>query len=922
VSRRVTLTGTLAGWLAALAVRAYPRGFRRRFGEEMRADLQRVLDTTGTRGVFSQIGMFAVTGLAERATALRQRLLRSPQSRRPLYEPQDRHAALWDALLWDLRRALRHARRTPFVTGLTVLALALGIGATTAVYSAVDAAFFRPLPFPQADRLVRLADIHVPIDYSDLQRADGGDPGDAPRMVLRASRLGVTDLAAMRDVFAHSAVLASGAVNLGSGAEPLRIEVTFVTAEFFAVLGRDAAHGRGFTAEEAAAGGPRVTVLSHRLWHAHFAADPATVGTTILLNDVPHQVVGIMPEDVRFPSSAQAWVPMPVPVRWTVVQEAFRNFLPAVVVARLAPGVTTDAARERLDVARRVFAPAGSDDERRLAPAADLVTPLRQWLVGDRATALTVLMVGAVLVLLVACANAATLLLSLAAVRRREVATHVVLGATRGRLLSRVLVEGGTIALASAAAGIGLAAGGLSLLEALLPPGLTGLAPMRLDARVLAVTLSLTLLTAILSSLWPAAHASRVNLADALRDAGGRAVSASSRLTSGLVVAEVALACLLVIAAWLMLTSLHGLLSTDVGMRTDRVATARLSLPPSRYGDPVAITDAVQRTLAHLRTMPGVRRAAAINTLPLAGEMGIALALEPEGGYSGEPPPIEQRFAPFLMVSPEYFQTMGIALLRGRDLTWTDSRQRPVALVNRTAAQRLWPGEDPIGKRFQYVGGGPSTPTVVGVVDDARVSQLTAEAGPQVYLPLQDQPQNYLALVAQGVDHDDVSSVLARIREAVHAVDPTLPVYAAQPMDVVIGTALASRRVNTVLLGTFAAVALCLAVIGVYGTLAYAVARRTREIGIRRALGASRASILALVVRQGVGLVGVGTVLGVAGALATTRYLESLLHGVTPRDPRTIGAVVVLFALVALAASYLPARRACAVDPLEAVRQD
>jgi putative ABC transport system permease protein len=245
-----------------------------------------------------------------------------------------------------------------------------------------------------------------------------------------------------------------------------------------------------------------------------------------------------------------------------------------------------------------------------------------------------------------------------------------------------------------------------------------------------------------------------------------------------------------------------------------------------------------------------------------------------------------------------------------------------VAVVNRTAAERLWPGEDPIGKRFQYVGGGPSTPTVVGVVDDARVSQLHAEAGPQVYLPIQDQPQNYLALVAQGVDGDDVSYLLAGIREAVRAVDPSLPVHAAQPMDVVIGTAVAPRRVNTALLGAFASVALCLAVIGVYGTLAYAVARRTREIGIRRALGAPPSAILVLVLRQGLVLVGVGTALGVAGALATTRYLESLLHGVAPRDPRTLGAVVVLFVLVALAASYLPARRASAIDPLDALRHE
>lgn len=920
MSARRKLGDGLIGWLVALAVLAYPRGFRRRFGDEMRADVWRVFETIGVRGALRHLGTLVVSGLAERTTAVRQ-LLWASQARRHLYEPQGRRAAFWDALCWDVRHAIRHARRAPFVTGLAGLALTVGIGATTAVYSAIDAAFFRPLPFPQPQQLVRLTDVRVPIDYSDLQRSGDGDAADAPPMVLRASPLDVTDLAALRDVFSHSAVFASGAVNLGTGPQPLRIDVTFVTAEFFSLLGRDAARGRVFTSDESNAGS-RVTVLSHQLWRTQFGAAESIVGTTVLLNDVPHDVVGIMPEDFRFPATAQAWVPMPLPVPGSLVHEAFRNFLPAVVVARLAHGVTTDVARERLDVARRVHAPTGSEAERHLAPVADLVMPLQQWLVGDRNTALAVLLASAVLVLLVACANVATLLLSLAAVRRREMATHVVLGATRGRLLRRLVVEGGMLSVASAAAGVGLAAGGLSLLEALMPPRLTGLAPMQIDVRVLAFTLSVAVVTAIVSSVWPAVATTRVEPADALRGAGGRAVSTSARLTRGLVVGEVALACLLVIGAGLMLKSLHALLSTDVGMRTDGVATARLSLPPARYGNAAAITEVVQRTLGHLETMPGVRRAAAINTLPLAGEMGIALAIEPEGGYAGEAPPMEERFAPYLTVSPGYFQTLGIPLLRGRDLAWTDSQRRPVAIVNRTAAQRLWPGEDPIGKRLQYVGGGPSTPTVVGVVADARVSQLTSDPGPQVYLPIQDQPQSYLALVAQGADRDDVSPLLARMREAVRAVDPTLPVYGAQPMDVVMGSALVPRRVNTVLIGTFAVVALSLAVLGVYGTLAYAVARRTREIGIRRALGAPRAAILALVLRQGLMLVGVGTAIGVAAAMATTRYLESMLHGVTPRDPRTIAAVVVLFALVAAAASYLPARRAGAVDPLDALRHE
>lgn len=909
----------LAARAIALALLAYPRAFRDRFGDDLRQDAQRMLRASGPTGAVLYLTTLVLSGLAERATALR-RLLSPPPARPHLYEPEGRRAAVWDGLARDVRRALGQARRTPAVTGMAVFALALGIGATTAVYSAIDAALLRPLPFPDPEALVRLTDVHVPIDYSDLRPA-GADGDAAPPMVLRASRLDITHLAGMRDVFAHAAVMASGGLNLGAGAEPVRIDVTFVTGAFFRMLGRDPVRGRALTPEDAGMG-RRVVVLSHRLWLSHFGGDPATIGATVLLNDEPHEVVGIMPEDFRFPAATQAWIPIAVPVRWSELQAAFRNFLPAVVVARLADGMTIDVARARLDAARRVHVAAGSEAEQRLAAVADLVTPLRHWLVGDRTTALAVLLASALVLLLVACSNAATLLLSLGAVRRRELATHLVLGATRGRLLRRVLVEGSLIAVTAAAIGVGIAAGGLSLLDALMPPGLTGLAPLRLDKRVLTVTLGLTVMTALIATLWPALKASRGNVADALRDAGGRAVAASSRATRGLVVAEVALACLLVITAALLLASLRALLSTDLGMQPDRVATARLTLPPGRYGEPAVMTDLVRRTLEQLAARPGVRRAAAINTLPLAGEMGIALAIEPEGGFAGGAPPIDQRFAPYLMVTPGYFDTMGIPLVRGRELSWTDSRHDPVAVVSQTAAALLWPGEEPLGKRLQYAGGGPSTPVVVGVVGDARVSQLQAAPGPQVYLPFQDQPQHYLALVARGVDREDVGDLTGAIRDAVRAVDPSLPVHAAQPMDVVIGAAVAPRRVNTLLLGTFAGVALCLAVIGVYGTLAYAVARRTREIGIRRALGASHGAIVLLVLRQGLVLVGLGTTLGVAGALATTRYVERLLHGIAPRDPRTIGGAVLLFTIVALAASYLFARRASAVDPLDALRHE
>lgn len=901
----------LLGRLVTLALLAYPRAFRERFGEEMRADVLRVLETPGLAAI-ARCGMalcvLVVSGIGERATAVRHALRASPAQ--PYLGDREtgvRRTAFVEGLTADIRYAIRVAGRTPWVTGLAVLTLALGIGATTAVYSAVDAVFLRPLPFHQPQQLVKLQ-LGVPLDHRGLDRP-----------LPPKSGLDITDVAAMPDVFAQSAAFASGAMNLGTGPAPLRVDVTFVTTGFFSLIGHDAALGRVFTAGEASPD-QRSVVLSAQLWRHQFGERPDILGTTVTLNDMPHEVVGVMADDFRFPASAQLWVPLPVPAPVDLIGEAFRNFLPSVVMARLAPGVTPDVARTRLDAARRVYAPAGSDAERRLSPAAELVVPLQEWLATrDRRTTLTVLLASAGLVLLVACTNVATLLLALAATRRREMATHIVFGATRGRLIRRLLVEGLLLALVGAVGGVAIAAAGMSLLDALMPPQLVGLAPMRLDLRVLGFALAVTVSTAIIFSVWPALSASRVDPDDALKSTGGRSVATSTRLTRGLVVAEVALACLLVVGAGLMLNSLRALLATDIGMRTDRVATARLSLPSARYSERAMRVDFVRRTLEHLDATPGIRSAAAINTLPLANEMGIRLLVRDADAPETSPDGTRLMSA-YLVVSPGYFDTMGIPVQSGRDIAWTDSPASPVVAINKTAANLLWPGESAVGKRLLYAGNEPRT--VVAVVGDARVSQLDTDAGVQIYLPIQDHPQSYVSLVARGVNDNEVGPILANIRDAVRAVDPALPLYAMRPMDDVIGGTIVPRRVNTVLIGTFAMLALCLAVIGVYGVLAYSVTQRTRELGIRMAVGAQRGGILALVVRQGLVLVGLGTAIGIGAALLTTRYLESMLYGVTPRDPATIVLVASLFAVAAVLASYVPARRASAIDPIVALRHE
>ncbi len=908
VKARVKLGDRVMGWLVALALIAYPSGFRRRFGDELREDSWRVFETTGVRGALVHIGSLVVSGLAERGTALQQVLGSAPLDR-TRYAPR---AGSRDALVLDVRYALRFARRAPLVTTLAVVTLALGIGATTAVYSAIDAAFFRPLPFDDPGQLVKVNGIPVPYDLGDYRPVSGG-----PTTTKRG--LDLTDLGAMRDVFSHGAAYAAGSMNLGSGEQPLRVDLTFVTTEFFDVLRARAGFGRVFTFDETRAGGPRVAILSDRLWRHHFASDADIVGTTVLLNDVPYEVVGVMPDDFRFPASAQLWVPLQVPVPLSLIGEAFRNFLPSVAIARLAPGVTADAARERLDAARQPYLPDDPAARRSVTPVADLVVPLHRWLAGDRGTALAVLLASAMLVLLVACANVATLLLSAAALRQREMATHVVFGATRARLLRRLVTEGLLLALVGAVAGVAVAGGALSLLEALMPPQLTGVAPMRIDLRVLGFAIVVAVATALACSLWPALTSSRVEPGRALAGAGGRSVAASARLTRVLVVAEVGLACLLVMGAGLLLTSLRSLLTTDVGLRPERVVTARLNLPAARYEGRGPAVAFIEDTLARLRDMPGVESGAAINTLPLAREPGTVWRLEAGDGRTDAASAGEFVGAPFLVVSPGYFRTLSIPVLAGRDIAWTDTHTRPVAVINRAAAIALWPDDDPLGKSLTF---GGQARTVVGVVGNVRISDLSAEATPQVYLPIQDQPQSYLAFVARGTPGSRPGSILPRLREAVEGVDPSLPLHAAMPMEDVIGALVAPRRVNTLLIGVFAALAVCLAVIGVYGVLAHATAQRTREIGIRMALGAAPGHVRAAVVRQGLVLVALGTVAGIAAAMATTPLIKSLLYEVAPQDPATIGAVVVLFAVVAAVASYLPARRASAVDPLDALRHD
>lgn len=524
-------------------------------------------------------------------------------------------------------------------------------------------------------------------------------------------------------------------------------------------------------------------------------------------------------------------------------------------------------------------------------------------------------MASAGLVLLIACLNLATLLLGRAASRQPEMATRLALGATRARIARQLLIESVVVALGAAVLGLLAASSGLAALSALLPPQLAGVAPPAIDTRVLTFTVAVATSTGIVFGLWPAVRASQSS--HRLAVPGERLVVRGKRLTQSLVVAEVAFASLLVVGAGLMVGSLRALLNTELGMHIDRVATARLTLPSRTYADVASRRDFIRAVLDRLREAPGVAAAAAINTLPLAQESGIALRVVAEGAAPPEVASFDNA-APFLMVSPGYFETMGIRLIQGRDLSWNDGPALPVAVVNRRMAHRLWPGEDAIGRRFVFGVGAPVT--VVGVVEDVRAASLGTEPGLQAYLPIQERPQHYLSLVARSAG--EVDAVLPHIGAAVRRVDPALPVYAVQPMESVAGATVAPQRLTTILFAAFGLLALCLAAIGVYGVLAYAVTQRRREIGLRIALGAQPARVLSLVVRQGLAMAAIGVGLGVAMAVAATRLLEGMLYGIAPRDPSVFAAVALLFGVVALCASLIPASRAAGVDPMSVMRAE
>ncbi|HET7585214.1 MAG TPA: ABC transporter permease [Gemmatimonadaceae bacterium] len=794
----------------------------------------------------------------------------------------------------DLRLALRGARRAPGFAAIVIATLALAIGANAAIFSVVNAVLLRPLPFPHDDRLVAIysqnPDASIPrfsVSYADY-------------LDWREQTRSIADMALY---FPTSYTMA------GSDA-PERVSGMSVTSNFFDVLGVHAARGRLFGPDDARGEASNAVILSDGFWTRRFGGDPHIVGRTISISGRARTVIGVLPHTFDFVGFDTDAFTVLEPSTYPSIQSHAQHRFGG--VGRLAPGVTIDAAeRELSTVARRVAAvhpEIGGWSANAFLLRDEVVLGSRQ--------PLLVLLAASALVLLVGCINVANLLVARNATRSREIAIRGALGASRARVAQQMLVESTLHALAGGALGIAVASVGTRVLLRLAPPGAVPRAEtVSLDAHVLLFALGLSIVTAILCGVWPALRAGGSQLAGALV-AGGRTNtggSSAARVRRTLVIGEMALALILLLGATLVLRSLRNIVNVDPGFRAGHVVEMRVTLDRERYPDSSQVR--FYRSLVEsLEQRPGIAAASIANTVPLSGS-GIVTPIR----LIGEPPPPPDQpiMSAVTAVSPDYFHTLGIALRRGRDVAWTDAR--PTLVVSEAAARAFWPGQDPLDKR---IGFGRDTVglQVVGVVSDIRSTALTSDPAPTIYLGIQG-GQNVLrsaSLLVHGTS--STADAVAAARSALHEIDPALVLYNVTTLDDVVQQSIAAPRLNSALLGVFAAIALLLAALGIYGVIAYAVAQRSREMGVRMALGASRGAVFALVLRDGAAVAAAGLVIGIAGSYFATRLIASWLFGVGRNDPVTIAMAAALLTVVALAATIIPARRATRVDPVLAMR--
>jgi putative ABC transport system permease protein len=799
-------------------------------------------------------------------------------------------------LLQDLRYALRQLRKSPGFTAVAVITLALGIGANTAVFSVVDQVLLHPLPYPDSDRIVKVS-----------QTFEGISTGDA-------SPANYLDWVAQNQVFSQMAASRGWQGSLSAGDRPERIRGTMTTPSFFPLFGVNSILGRGLQAGDAQPGNDHVVVLGYGLWQRYFAADHSIVGRDIRLNGEQYTVVGVMPPNFSPDEYGELWLPSP----WGVPTHPLapdkdprqfrdRNYLD--VWARLKPGAMPQQARAELDTIGRRLETQYPDSNDKTGVS---FLPLHEYVVGDIRPVLLVLLAAVAAVLLIGCANVANLLLARATARAKEISIRTTLGASRQRLLRQLLTESVLLALVGGVLGLLLAVVAVPSLLAFSPPDIRQFKQIGINREVLAFSFLASIVCGIVFGLMPALQSSRSNPSEFLKEGERGSTANRGRTRSALVIAEVGLSLVLLVGAGLLVKSFVRLMDVNPGFDPDHLLTFNLGLPSS--------TDAVhqlafyQEVVQRLQALPGVQAVGAVSRLPLAGG---------NSSRSFDLPGIEKDYDADIRVStPDYFRAMGIPLLKGRSFSESDlGSSLNLAIINEALARTVFPGQDPIGKQLTKFGPDNLTLQIIGVVGNVRHVGLDTAPHSEIY-QLLGQAQWPSMFVAIRSATSDATSVTSAAQNVVWSVNKDVPLANIRTMQEVIANSVQRRRFSMLLLTIFAAVAMLLAAIGLYGVMSYSVAQRTKEIGIRMALGARRPDVVTLVVKQGMALVLMGIAAGTILALGMTRLISGMLFGITATDPLTFAAVAALLGAVAFLANYLPARRAAKVDPMVALRYE
>ena len=800
-----------------------------------------------------------------------------------------------ETLVKDLRYAVRSFIKRPGFLVIAISTLALGIGATTAMFTVVNSVLLRPLQFPEPERVVHFTGVN-------------------PRQGITDSNMSVLDIIDWQQQsqsFEQIAAFLSGGVYLSVGDETERVRGAYVSAEFFPLFKTNPISGRALQAGDMQPSSDPAIVISYSLWQKRFGGSAGAINSKVFMNFKPTTIVGIMPAGFNYPNDCEAWTALTFDMKNEPRDNRYIS-----VVTRLKPNVPIAQAQAEMDTINNRLSQ--NYPETNSGWGVHL-TELRESLVGNVKPSLLILLSAVTVVLLIACTNVANLLLARAAYRQKEIAVRTALGASRLRVVRQLLTESVLLSVIGGVAGLALSFWLIKLLIAITPPNTPRMNEIGIDLRVFAFTLSVTVLAGVLFGLFPALQTSRPNLNETLKDSGqrGSETGGRNRIGSLLIVIEIALSFMLLACAGLLIKSFLQLREINPGFNPDNVLAFRLGLPPAKYAEGEPYAQIFNQLIDRVKATPGVQSAAAVLSLPLGGD---TFNIWRGAVLEGRPMTLEEQSdAQYLVITPDYFQTLQIPLKAGRTFTDQDNlHSTPVVIVDETMARHLWPGENPIGRRFTIWRDEKGLREVVGVVGDTKAS-LDKEAGPQMYVPYaQDPTWDNLRLAVRTTG--EPTAMAGSVREAIRSVDKAVPMYGLKTMEDVVATSAAPRRTPMLLLSAFAGVAMLLAMLGIYGVTSYYVTQRTHEIGVRMALGAQIADVLKLVLQRAMLLAVLGIAIGVAGAVAVTRYLTTLLFGVKPIDTATFIGVAVVLAIVVLVACVVPARRAARIDPLEALK--